>query len=435
MAATGVAHRVAEERGEEKPGIDSVGYIVRGDVAISQSTRLLFCTTGILLRQLQADSALDCITHLCIDECHERSMDTDILLALLKIFVLPSNPRLKVILMSATMDADRFATYFGSATPRMHIPGFTHPVKNYSLDDILEMIDYIPPKKKGMKRVASTASTKSKASSQDGDEDEDVIADRIARMDQNVIDYNLLALLLKYIIQQKKDEKDDGSILVFLPGAPEIFKADTTIRRILKNTNDVQLMPLHGGLDPKDQRKVFQNTRCTKIILATNIAETSITIPDCTVVIDTCREKQSSYDVYNRMPCLIECFSSRDSLRQRRGRAGRVQSGRYYSLVSEKKFLGLPLHGVPEIKRCALDQVILSLLFLGVENGTLNFLSKLLDPPSLSSAKAAFHSLEQLGALTMDESNKKSLTPLGMHLAGIPAPPPIGKRTLFHSEL
>merc|ERR1712232_4130 len=117
----------------------------------------------------------------------------------------------------------------------------------------------------------------------------------------------------------------NGSILVFLPGAPEIFKADKTIRRILKNTDNIQIMPLHGGLDPKNQRKVFQNSRigCSKIILATNIAETSITIPDCTVVIDTCREKQSSFDVYNRMPCLLECFSSKDSLRQRRGRAGR----------------------------------------------------------------------------------------------------------------
>ena len=144
LAATGVADRVANERGEAQPGNGSVGYTVRGDSKISKGCRLLFCTTGILLRQLQSEGALDAITTIVIDEVHERHLDTDILLAILKE---TRPPHLRVVLMSATMDADRFAAYWGENTPRMHIPGFTHPVKDFTLEDVLHVTGYIPPKK------------------------------------------------------------------------------------------------------------------------------------------------------------------------------------------------------------------------------------------------------------------------------------------------
>jgi HrpA-like RNA helicase len=116
LAATGVAGRVANERGEEKPGTGSVGYVVRGDVAMCNSTRLMFCTTGVLLRQLQSEGALDCVSHIVIDEVHERHLDTDILLGILKA---SRPPHLRIVLMSATMDADRFAGFWGRDTPRM----------------------------------------------------------------------------------------------------------------------------------------------------------------------------------------------------------------------------------------------------------------------------------------------------------------------------
>ena len=154
----------------------------------------------------------------------------------------------------------------------------------------------------------------------------------------------------------------------------------------------------------------------------------SITIPDCTIVIDTCREKQSSYDPNNRMPLLLERFASQDSLKQRRGRAGRVRSGRCYKLISRATHEKLPEHGEPEIRRCALDQTLLSLLFLGVESGSGNFLGDLLDPPSQKSIDAAKESLSSLGAVSGDgPDGTLLLTPLGMHLAGIPAPPSVGK--------
>ena len=117
LAATGVATRVAIERGESRAGLESVGYSVRGDSKTSAATRLMFCTTGVLLRQLQSQDALGNITHIIIDEVHERHLDSDVLLAILK-RVLPENPHLNIVLMSATMDADRFASYWGNNTPR-----------------------------------------------------------------------------------------------------------------------------------------------------------------------------------------------------------------------------------------------------------------------------------------------------------------------------
>lgn len=215
----------------------------------------------------------------------------------------------------------------------------------------------------------------------------------------------------------------------------EIAKAQDSIMRITRGAN-MTLLPLHGGLQPRDQQKVFLSSRAgnTKVILSTNVAETSITIPDCTVVIDTCREKQSSYDPSNRMPMLVEKFASRDSLKQRRGRAGRVRPGSCYKMISRNTFEKLPEHGEPEIKRCALDQTLLSLLFLGLEMGSGAFLSGLLDPPAQESIDAAVDSLEKLGALTVSTNNGDKqliLTPLGMHLAAIPAPPCVGKSKYF----
>lgn len=138
------------------------------------------------------------------------------------------------------------------------------------------------------------------------------------------------------------------------------------------------------------------------------------------------------------MPLLIEKFASQDSLKQRRGRAGRVRPGTCYKLISRETFNGLPEHGEPEIKRCALDQTLLSLIFLGLERGSGTFLSKLIDPPSSTSIESAIFSLEKLGALfksKIEEEIRVSLTPLGVHLAGIPAPPSIGKLLVYGSLL
>ncbi len=455
LAATGVAARVANERGETKAGTGSVGYVVRGDTAICKSTRLLFCTTGILLRQLQCENALACVTHIVVDEVHERHLDTDVLLGILK-ESLKSNPHLRIVLMSATLDADRFASYWGCSTPRLHIPGRTFPVLDYTLEDVLKLTGYIPPKQgkkqkwnaknRNFRKASSWADSEKSEEEEnptnnEGDEGETSmsrpdqpfhnipIEDLVNRIDETSIDYDLLGQLVKCLLRSNKVD-EIGSILVFLPGAPEINMAIDVVRRVTKNLA-VQLLPLHGGLLPEDQNMVFRPAQkgFTNVILSTNVAETSITIPDCTIVVDSCREKQSSYDPMNRMPLLLERFASKASLKQRRGRAGRVKEGTCYKLISKPTLEKLPEHSEPEILRCALDQTLLSLLFLGIENGTGNFLRKLLDPPSTEAVTAAVSSLQNLGAVSEPDENDsmRSLTPLGMHLAAIPAPPTVGK--------
>eukprot|EP00526_Cylindrotheca_closterium_P003295 CAMPEP_0113647716 /NCGR_PEP_ID=MMETSP0017_2-20120614/25277_1 /TAXON_ID=2856 /ORGANISM="Cylindrotheca closterium" /LENGTH=1482 /DNA_ID=CAMNT_0000559827 /DNA_START=29 /DNA_END=4477 /DNA_ORIENTATION=+ /assembly_acc=CAM_ASM_000147 len=459
LAATGVAARVAQERGEGKVGTGSVGYVVRGDSAYCKNTRLLFCTFGILLRQLQCKGALDCITHVVLDEVHERNLDCDVLMALLR-KALSSSPNLRVILMSATLDADRFAAYWGDKTPRMHIPGRTFPVEDYFLENVLDLTGYIPPKKKKKRYFYSNSQPRQRKSTpwndsemsdpEDQEEEEGKEAskstgnfggnvppleERVKRVDESSVDYDMLGQLVRYLIQ-KNIMGRGGSILVFLPGAPEINQAKAVVGKITGGLN-VSLLPLHGGLQPKDQNAVFRSYGgVTKVILSTNVAETSITIPDCTVVIDSCREKQSTYDPANRMPMLIEHFASKASLKQRRGRAGRVRSGKCYKLISKETHAKLRDHTAPEITRCALDQTLLSLMFLGVERGNGSFIKTLLDPPAQESLDAAIFSLWKVGALEHSSNNDElDLTPLGMHLAGIPAPPVVGKMLIMGSIL
>ena len=319
----------------------------------------------------------------------------------------------------------------------------TFPVEDFTLEDVLEMTAYIPPRKKkrGGFRVGRHQHHDDEAEDYDENDDNDVKAassgptecivpleERLKRMNENDIDYDLIAVLLRTLLQTKRD---DGSILVFLPGVGEIDRVEKAILEILRGYS-ISILPLHGGLQSDRQQQVFVPAKggSTKIILSTNVAETSITIPDCTVVIDTCKEKQSSFDPINRMPLLLERFASRDSLKQRRGRAGRVQAGTCYKLISKSSFNKLPEHGMPEIQRCALDQTILSLMFLGLEDGSGNFLRFLLDSPSERSVESAFESLEQLGAISR-EDRTSSLTPLGKHLAGIPAPPTVGKLLVY----
>jgi ATP-dependent RNA helicase DHX57 len=304
LAATGVAGRVAEERGEIRPGVASVGYVVRGDTAVCNDTRLLFCTFGILLRQLQSDRALDSISHIVIDEVHERNLDGDILMGLLR-ESLKANPHLNVILMSATLDADRFAAYWGDS-PRIHIPGRTFPVQDYMLEDVLQRTRYNPPKKKRKQsrfhqsndKPSSRKSTPwddSEISDREEDDeeeeaiegDEDTVPEqvtandlvggvsleeRVKRVDQESVDYNLLGKLVKHVVESK--DMGDGSILIFLQGVGEIMQAKTIIAKITQGVSPpLLLLPLHGSLQPKDQLAVFRKVSGqVKVILSTNVS-------------------------------------------------------------------------------------------------------------------------------------------------------------------
>ena len=325
LAATGVATRVSEERGEARPGIESVGYVVRGDSALSNKSRLVFCTTGVLLRQLQCKDSLANVNTIIIDEVHERNLDSDVLMGILK-QRMHDFPSLSVILMSATLDADRFASYWGSTTPRMHIPGRTFPVRDFMLEDVLSLTGYMPPKRKGTPNASATGNSERIMEDVEMEEEAPVVEedrdevrnglsvmDLVKRVDETTIDYKMLGLLVKRLIETNA-AGDDGSVLVFLPGVPEINKALDSIKRMTMDM-PVLLLPLHGGLQPKEQNLVFQKppSGTTKVICSTNVAETSVTIADVTLVIDAAREKQSAYDPSSRMPLLVEQFCSKAS--------------------------------------------------------------------------------------------------------------------------
>ena len=209
--------------------------------------------------------------------------------------------------MSATLDAERFAAYWGSSTPRIHIPGRTFPVADYMLEDVLSITSYIPPKRKrkqrkggqgpgsnNYQRKATPRADSERSDEEDGGEvdegdnpaamDDNKIASNgpahsipleelVSRVDETDLDYDLLAQLVRHLVQNRGPE-DDGSVLVFLSGAPEINKAMETMNKVLRH-HPVNLLPLHGGLQPKDQRIVFQAPKngLTKVVLSTNIAE------------------------------------------------------------------------------------------------------------------------------------------------------------------
>lgn len=233
------------------------------------------------------------------------------------------------------------------------------------------------------------------------------------RVDEQQLDYQLLVSLVLFAISHEGERylglRDDGggeaagsegSVLVFMPGTMEI---DRLCRELEYATEGQSLwvLPLHGSLPPQKQRQVFdpppRGTR--KVVVSTNIAETSITIPDVTVVLDSCRVKEMGYDVARQMPRLQESWASQDSLTQRKGRAGRVRKGVSFKLIRRRTFNKLPVHGTPEIRRVPLDHLVLQIKALGVEDHPSVVLARALDPPDPKAVQDAVDTLTDLKAL------------------------------------
>ncbi|KAK3076941.1 hypothetical protein LTS18_011593, partial [Coniosporium uncinatum] len=316
ISALGLADRVSDERCSTVG--DEVGYSIRGESkGRPGTTKITFVTTGVLLRRLQTSggrtedvvASLADVSHVVVDEVHERSLDTDFLLVLLR-DVLKQRRDLKLILMSATLDADIFERYFNSvgAVGRIEIQGRTHPVTDYYLDDVIRMSGW-----------------------NGHDVDEDIEDRALAETLRGIgmkINYNLIAETVRLIDDELGDQ--DGGILIFLPGTMEI---DRTLQA-LRSISNLHALPLHASLLPAEQKRVFPPAPRgkRKVIAATNVAETSITIEDIVAVIDTGRVKETSYDPQNNMVKLEEVWASRAACKQRRGRAGRVRAGKCYKL-------------------------------------------------------------------------------------------------------
>uniref|UniRef100_A0A0E0BBK8 RNA helicase n=1 Tax=Oryza glumipatula TaxID=40148 RepID=A0A0E0BBK8_9ORYZ len=435
ISAISVAARVASERGEELG--DTVGYQIRLESKRSAQTRLLFCTTGVLLRRLEPD--LVGVSHLLVDEIHERGMNEDFLIIILR-DLLPRRQDLRLVLMSATINAELFSKYFGEA-PIMHIPGFTFPVTELFLEDILEKTRYKINSERdnfqGNSRRKRLASVKSDPIS-DAFEDVDIykeygnysVATRQSLEAWSATELNLS--LVEGTIEYICRHEGEGAILVFLTGWDEISKLLDKIKgnNLLGNSNRFLVIPLHGSMPTVNQREIFDRppANMRKIVLATNIAESSITIDDVVYVIDCGKAKETSYDALNKLACLLPSWISKASAHQRRGRAGRVQPGACYRLYPKVIYDAMPQFQLPEILRTPLQELCLTIKSLQL-GAVASFLAKALQPPDPLSVNNAIELLKTVGAL----DDVEELTSLGRHLCTLPLDPNIGKMLLIGS--
>ncbi|KAI5243887.1 P-loop containing nucleoside triphosphate hydrolase protein [Aureobasidium subglaciale] len=414
ISALGLADRVADERcvkvGEE------VGYSIRGESKQRPgTTKITFVTTGVLLRRLQTSGgkqqdvvdALADVSHVVIDEVHERSLDTDFLMVLLR-DVLQVRKDLKLILMSATLDAEIFKSYFAGkmSVSTVEIQGRTHPVQDIYLDDILRMTGFAG------------------GITEEGDEDggnEPTMGAALRSVGMK-INYDLISDTVQTIDEQLGSQ--DGGILIFLPGVAEI---DRTLKT-LQHLHHIHALPLHASLQPAEQKRVFPPAPAgkRKVICATNVAETSITIEDIVAVIDSGRVKETSFDAANGMTKLEEVWASRAACKQRRGRAGRVRAGTCYKLYTKQaESTKMAERPDPEILRVPLEQLCLSVKAMGVLDVP-SFLARAITPPSTLAVSGALSTLHRMGALDGAE-----LTALGRHLSSIPADLRCGKLLVY----
>ena len=431
ISATSVASRVARERGEKLGAKGTtVGYKIRLESVASECTRILFVTTGVLLRRLAEDPLLAGVSHVIVDEVHERSLDSDFLLVLLR-DVLPHRPTLRVVLMSATLNAAAFGAYFAGAAVAT-IPGFTHPVQEHYLEDILQVTGYVPDRGSDCMRN-SKGNSGTNGDKRDGDKTAGAshrphpareaefiaalsrrgylpsVCDALRAIDQSVIDYDLVTRLVEHVCASM----EPGAILVFMPGLAEISKlheslgTNHTVRAATGNGK--YLIGLHSTLSTAEQRTIFEHppgdTR--KIVIATNIAETSITIDDVVYVVDSGKCKENGYDPNTRMQLLLERWVSRASAKQRRGRAGRVRPGRCFRLYTRQMHDEVfDEHTMPEIKRVPLEGLCLQIQLQRMSGGIAGFLGKALEPPEEDSIKSAIKTLRQIGARTKRRTSR-----------------------------
>nr|XP_043627673.1 DExH-box ATP-dependent RNA helicase DExH5, mitochondrial-like isoform X2 [Erigeron canadensis] len=444
ISAMSVSERIATERGE-KLG-ETVGYKVRLEGIKGRDTRLLFCTTGYLLRRLLVDRDLKGVTHVIVDEIHERGMNEDFLLIVLK-ELLPRRPELRVILMSATLDAQLFSSYFGGV-PLVQIPGFMHPVRTYYLEDVLEKSGYRLTAENQIDDYGQDRTWKSnkqfirKRKSQIASAVEEALGtaefkdysqqtrDSMSCWNPDCIGFNLIEFLLCNICQNEKP----GAVLVFLTGWDDISSLRDKLQAhyLLGDTSQVLLLACHGSMASTEQRLIFEKPEggVRKIVLATNIAETSITIDDVVFVIDCGKAKETSYDALNNTPCLLPSWISKVSAKQRRGRAGRVQPGECYHLYPRCVYDAFADYQLPEILRTPLQSLCLQIKSLKL--GSISeFLSKALQSPELLAVQNAIEYLKIIGAL--DES--ENLTVLGRYLTMLPMEPKLGKMIILGAVL
>ncbi|AYY97741.1 ATP-dependent RNA helicase HrpA [Burkholderia multivorans] len=392
LAASSTGRRIAEELGT--PFGEVVGYKVRFTDNLAPGASVKLMTDGILLAETQTDPLLKAYDTLIIDEAHERSLNIDFLLGYLK-EILPKRPDLKLIVTSATIDADRFARHFGSdahPAPVIEVSGRLYPVE----------VRYRPvaEDRPAVKHAEGTASRDRVKTAREAERDlMDAIVDAVDELCR----------------------EGPGDVLVFLPGEREIREAAEALRK--HHPPHTEILPLFARLSAADQDKVFKPSNARRIVLATNVAETSLTVPGIRYVVDTGLARVKRYSYRNKVEQLQVEPISQAAANQRAGRCGRVADGICIRLYDESDFQARARFTDPEILRSSLASVILrmkSLHLTAIES------FPFLEPPPGRAIADGYQLLNELGAV--DEDNV--LTPLGRELARLPLDPRVGRMIL-----
>lgn len=380
IAARSVAERLAEELGSRIG--ETIGYQVRFTAEVSEDTSVKLMTDGILLAELQRDPELRKYSAIIIDEAHERSLNIDVILGYLK-NLLPKRPDLKVLVTSATIDPQRFSEHFGDA-PIIEVSGRTYPVE----------IRYRP------------------VQDPDAEQPEQSERDELTALSDAVLE---LA------------EEPDGDILVFFPGEREIREAadalsDTVSRH--RRLQGTEILPLFGRLSMAEQKRVFNPGGRRRIVLATNVAETSLTVPGIKYVIDTGTARISRYSTRTKVQRLPIEPISQASANQRAGRSGRTSPGICIRLYSEADFEARPEFTDPEILRTSLASVLLQMSSMGLARSPQQLLDfPFVQKPDAKAVNDAVRLLAELGAL----ERSGTITSIGRRLAQLPVDPRLGR--------
>lgn len=412
IAARSVASRIAQEL--QSPLGEVVGYKVRFNDKLSESSYIKLMTDGILLAETQGDKFLNAYDTIIIDEAHERSLNIDFLLGYLK-QLLPKRPDLKIIVTSATIDADRFSQHFNGA-PVIEVSGRTYPVE----------IRYRPLGKAGF-RARETA----EAENAQFDLDDETIFGiaRKAKTEARWLEEDDEEEAIEEAILDAADDllrQGDGDILVFLPGEREIRDTAEHLRKYQGRSaklKHIEVLPLFARLSIEDQQKIFKPHHTRRIVLATNVAETSLTVPGIKYVIDAGLARMNRYSTRAKVEQLQIEKISQAAAKQRAGRCGRVSNGICVRLYSETDFDGRPEFTEPEILRSSLASVILRMAALRLGDVT-EF--PFIEAPSSRLVTDGYQLLQELGAV----DSRRQITETGLQLAKLPLDPRVGRMIL-----
>ncbi|GAA4188286.1 ATP-dependent RNA helicase HrpA [Microbacterium oryzae] len=415
LAARTIAERVAEELQVELGGL--VGYKVRFTDQVSDATRIALMTDGILLNEIHRDRLLRRYDTVIVDEAHERSLNVDFLLGYLK-RILPERPDLKVVITSATIDPESFAKHFaepdGTPAPVIEVSGRTFPVD-------IRYRPLVADTTQENRDDADLDAPGSRAAEAEGDED--LLRD--VRVDERSYDVEDDVSAIVAALRELEREAP-GDVLVFLPGEAEIRDAADAVRGAFRSqTAPVEVLPLYGRLSSAEQHRVFERSTVAglkrRVILATNVAETSLTVPGIKYVVDTGTARISRYSNRAKVQRLPIEAVSQASAQQRSGRAGRTSPGIAIRLYAHDDFQRRPEFTEPEILRTSLASVILQMLSLGFGDiSEFPFLT----PPDSRGVRAALDLLVELGAVhPTREGAQPRLTRIGRDIARLPIDP------------